>query len=270
MLSHLTAWVRLCQVGVEELLRGRVEFGQVWCVARNRADFSSGVLLHLGEDGAHVLREDFAELDAPLVETVDVVEEALDGDAVLVQREQLAAGVGRERALEEDAQRWSISGEELVSVERLGDTLGRELLVGLAERERIRLCEEVRHQLVVVAHDFVVGVDRSLGLRKSDELGCDHTPLMHQLVEAVLAVSPWLAENDRARVDTLVETNAVLRARLAVALHVELLDVRWEAQECLAVRQNGARFYPANVRVVKADKAEHRDRALCQVIALAE
>ena len=76
---------------------------------------------------------------------------------------------------------------------------------------------------------------------------------MHQLIEAVLAISTRLTKNDRTGVDTFIQSQARLRARLAIALHIELLNMSWEAEQGLRVGQNGTRLDPTNVCVVKAN-----------------
>ncbi len=55
-----------------------------------------------GELSADVEGEFLAKLDAPLIEGVDVVEEALDGSAVFVKGDELAGGVGSQGVEQED------------------------------------------------------------------------------------------------------------------------------------------------------------------------
>ena len=59
---------------------------------------------------------------------------------------------------------------------------------------------------------------------------------MHQLVETVLAIGARLAKNDRARLDTFGISDSADGHTLAVALHVDLLDMRGESVQGLAVR----------------------------------
>ena len=69
---------------------------------------------------------------------------------------------------------------------------------GAAERQRLGLGEQVRHQQVVVVAVRVVRVG------EADEVG-RHDPgaLVQQLVERVLAVGARLAPHDRAGVDVV-------------------------------------------------------------------
>ena len=64
-----------CKIGLHEFLRGGVELRQIRILA----------LLFGGEDRTDILGKNFAQLDAPLVKAVDVVDEAFDSDPVLIQ-----------------------------------------------------------------------------------------------------------------------------------------------------------------------------------------
>src|SRR5213079_2311428 len=55
-----------------------------------RRGVEAGDLGAFGEGGLHALGEDLAELDAPLVEGVDVPDGALDEDLLLVEGDELA------------------------------------------------------------------------------------------------------------------------------------------------------------------------------------
>ncbi len=73
-------------------------------------------------------------------------------------------------------------------------------------------------------------LDWRLTLSKADKLSWDHSPLVHQLVEAVLAISSWLTEDNRTGFNSSPQSHALTRDPLAVALHVKLLDVCREFQ----------------------------------------
>ena len=106
------------------------------------------------------LREHLAELDAPLVERVDAPDRALREDAVLVEGDERAEGVRRELLGEDDVRR-AVALEHPVRDDRLGRPLGAHLGLGLAERERLRLREDVRHEDVVVVADRIRASSRS-------------------------------------------------------------------------------------------------------------
>ncbi len=100
----------------------------------------------LGDDP---LGEHLAELDAPLVEGVDPPDRALGEDRVLVQRDELAER-RRVEPLGADHVRGPVAVELLVRDELLGHALGADLVLGLAEGERLRLGEDVGDELVLV------------------------------------------------------------------------------------------------------------------------
>ena len=110
-----------------------VEFGQVLGTSSSFG----------GEYGADVLSQDLAELDAPLVKAIDSVQQAFHGNAMLINSQELATVVRRQRTFEQDAERRAITREKLVVVKRLWDTFGLQLLVCLAQSKGVRLCEEV-------------------------------------------------------------------------------------------------------------------------------
>ena len=89
---------------------------------------------------------------------------------------------------------------------------------------------------------------------------------MHQLIEAVLSISSRFTKNDRASVHTFIQSQASLGACLAIALHIKLLDMGWEAEKCLGVGQNGTRFNSTDVCVIEADKSKHCKGVLSKVI----
>mmetsp|Transcript_106383 Transcript_106383/g.296163 ORF Transcript_106383/g.296163 Transcript_106383/m.296163 type:complete len:344 (+) Transcript_106383:327-1358(+) len=191
----------------------------------------------LGEVAPNLTGQHLAELHAPLVEGVDVPDPALHCGAVLVEREELAQVVGVADR-QQQRQGWAVPGERLVGDEIRGDALSLQLLGRLAKGERVRLREEVGHQLIVIGDGLTKKLHRVLGLGEADELGRDDAALVHELAEGVLAVGPGLSEVDRAR------AHRDLRARhshaLAVALHVELLDVGDEPRQRLAVGEHRA------------------------------
>ena len=88
--------------------------------------------------------------------------------------------------------------------------------------------------------------------RESDEVHGTRPSLMQELVEAVLAVRPRLAPDDRRRVDG--DGVAVERDVLAVRLHHELLEVRGEPRQVLLVREHGMGLGAEEVAVPDAQE----------------
>eukprot|EP00639_Heterosigma_akashiwo_P001725 CAMPEP_0194577222 /NCGR_PEP_ID=MMETSP0292-20121207/12074_1 /TAXON_ID=39354 /ORGANISM="Heterosigma akashiwo, Strain CCMP2393" /LENGTH=651 /DNA_ID=CAMNT_0039429529 /DNA_START=282 /DNA_END=2236 /DNA_ORIENTATION=+ len=194
------------------------------------------------------------QLHAPLVKGVDAPDEALHGRAVLVERDQLAGGVGRELG-EEQAQRGPVTREGAVREQLLGAALRLELLAGLPAGQGVRLGEEVGHELVVAAHLLPGHVQRVLALHEPDEVAGHRAPHVQQLEERVLAVGARLPEVDLAHVEP--QGAAVGRDALAVALHGQLLDVRGEPQQRLRVGHGRARLVAQEGGVPHAQQAHH-------------
>src|SRR5437667_11799849 len=88
------------------------------------------------------LGEHLAQLDAPLIERVDVPDDALGEHAVLVERDELSERLRRE-PLGEDRVRRTIALEHSMRNEALRRALGLDLLVRLAKSERLGLREHV-------------------------------------------------------------------------------------------------------------------------------
>ena len=90
---------------------------------------------------------------------------------------------------------------------------------------------------------------------EGDEVAGDQLrALVDELIEGVLAVRAGLAPHDRTGL--VVDPLALQRHVLAVALHVELLQVRGEAGEVLVVGQHRHRLSVEEVVVPQAEEAE--------------
>jgi hypothetical protein len=63
---------------------------------------------------------------------------------------------------------------------------------------------------------------------------------MNQLVIGMLPVRAGLPKDDRTGVDASIESLSSLIYAFTVAFHVELLDMRWESDQCLRIRQDGS------------------------------
>lgn len=109
--------------------------------------------------------------------------------------------------------------------EVLGTPLCLELFNSLPDRQSVGLSEEVRHELLVGADGLTGEHDGCLRLGEADELRRNHAALVHQLVEAVLAIRAGLTENQRTSFNIFVKSGALESDSLSIAFHVELLDV---------------------------------------------
>ena len=199
---------------------------------------SCGILLLCSKDSAHVLGENLAKLDTPLVETVDVVHEAFNGNTVLIQSEKLTTAMSGQSAFDEDTERWAVTWEKLVLVKSFRNSLSSKLLKGLTKSKGIWLSKEVRHELIMVVNDFRSVIHRGLRLSETNELGCDSTTLMHQLVEAMLAIRSGFSQDDRSGVNAFIKADTSLADSLSIALHIELLNVGREAKQSLAIGED--------------------------------
>ena len=181
--------------------------------------------------GDDALSEDFAEFDAPLVEGVDVPENALGEDAHFVEGDEAAEDGWGELFGENDIG-WAVAIEDAVWGKCGGGAFGLDFGEGFSESEGLGLSEDIRHE------DVVVTADRIERLGKGNEVAGDEAcALVDELVEAVLAVGAGFAPVDRTRVG--IHMVSIEFHMLAVALHGELLEVGGEAFQVLVVRQDG-------------------------------
>ena len=159
--------------------------------------------------------------------------DALREDAVLVQRDERAEHVRRQHLGEDHVGR-AIALHHAVRDDPFGRALGAHLLLGLAERERFGLREDVRRQ------DVVMFADRVQRLAEPDEIDGDELrALVDQLVEAVLPVRARLTPVDGAGL--VVDVRALDRDVLAVRLHRQLLQVGREPLQVLLVGHHARR-----------------------------
>ncbi len=141
--------------------------------------------------GDDALGQNLAELDAPLIEGVDAPDRALGENIVLVERDQRAERMRRQPLGEDHVGRPVALADAERRLRRVR-AFRRELLGGLAERQRLGLGEQVRHQEVVLLGE------RAQGPAEADHVAGDQLrPLMDELVERMLAVGPRLAPDDR-------------------------------------------------------------------------
>jgi len=205
----------------------------------------------------------FAEFHAPLVERVDVPDDALRENLVLVEGDERAERFRRERFVEERVRRF-IAGEGFgrnQQIRRIAITGGDEFRAGFVSRfalhERLGLGEEVGDE------DFVVAAERVVGLSRGKEVARDELrTLMDKLVEGVLAVRPRFPPDNGA--GAVVNFLAALGNALAVAFHVALLEVSREAREILVIGQDGLRLCAEEVVVPDAEQPHDNRNVLLE------
>ena len=151
------------------------------------------------------LGQDLAQFDAPLIKRIDLPDRSLCKHTVFVERHQFAQSL-RSQPFRQDHVRRAIAFEGTVRNEPVGRSLRPDLFRSLAKRERLRLCEHIRHQQIVVIAQWVQR------LKEADEITRDEfRSLVNELIERVLAVGPRLAPEDR--------TSLVFHARAVAASH---------------------------------------------------
>ena len=173
------------------------------------------------------LREHLAELNAPLVETVDVPDHALGEDHMLIVGNQGTKSTGCDLLCEDSSGR-SVAKEGLVRDEIIWSAFRFDLVRSLANHESFSLGEEIgcQHPLVLVSFHWV------MRLGGHDEVGRDEFgALVKKLEEGVLSVGCRLAEEDGS--SGVLDIVARASHSLAVRLHSELLQVSREAVHVL-------------------------------------
>ena len=200
--------------------------------------------------------EGFAEFDAPLVEGVDVPDHALGEDAHFVEGNEAAEGGWGEFFGHEDI-RGAVAFEHAVRRDGRRGAFGLDLREGFAEGEGLGLREDIRHEQILVAAEWVEG------FCERDEVAGDHArALVDELVETVLAVRAGLAPIDRARVG--VHAGAVELHGFAVAFHRELLEVGGEALEVLVVGQDSDGLRAKEVIIPNTEQAVQNGEVLME------
>src|SRR5262245_20713418 len=97
----------------------------------------------------NALRQDLAQLNAPLVEWVNVPDDALSEYSVLIQRNELAQRFRREPLGQYHVRR-TVALKDPVWRQPCGRALSFDLFRRLPERQCLGLCENVGHKNVVV------------------------------------------------------------------------------------------------------------------------
>src|SRR5947209_112555 len=96
------------------------------------------------------LGESLAQLDAPLIERIDLPDRALSKDAMLVESDQLAQG-GWCQGIQQYGVRGTITLKQPVGHEPVRRAFRLDLLGSLAEGQRLRLGEDIGKQHVMVS-----------------------------------------------------------------------------------------------------------------------
>src|SRR5271165_6653815 len=176
------------------------------------------------------LRKNLSQLDAPLVERINIPNCTLCEDGVFVKCHQFAQGF-RCQSFSQDRVRRTIALEDPVRDEPLWCAFSLHLFGGLTKCQRLGLRADIGDQHVMMP------AERIERLRKSDEVARDEPgSLMNQLVERVLTVGSRFAPVDGTGL--VAHSLPVERDMLAIAFHRQLLKIGWKPFQILLIRQD--------------------------------
>src|ERR1700730_608972 len=175
--------------------------------------------------------QNLAEFDSPLIERVDIPNDALRKYAVLVERNQFAKNLRREPVGKDGVGR-PITLESSMWNQPIRSSFRLHLFGCFAKCKRFGLCKYVGHQEIVMISQ---GIKR---LAETNKIAGDQfCSLMNQLIERVLTIRARFAPIDWSRF--VIDGGAFKRDMLPVAFHCQLLEICWESFQILIVGQNG-------------------------------
>ena len=204
-----------------------------------------------------------AQLHAPLVKGIDVPDHALHEHLVLIQRQQRAQHLRRHAPIEQAGAR-PVAGKNLVGQQFFQRLTAQALLfqfsaslhLGLADHQRLGLGQAIGQQDRVMIADRVGAVRRCQEIRRHQMRA-----LMQQLVEGMLAIVAQTTPQDRSSLDRYRLAFAV--DRLAVALHVQLLQIVRQRAQIIIVDQGHLTAGTEEVDVPDAQqRQDHRQVVL--------
>src|SRR5262245_40957619 len=138
----------------------------------------------------NALGQHLAQLDAPLIEGVDMPNRALSEDVVFVKSVEFAEDF-RGESLGEDSIRWTVALEYTGGYERIRCSFRLDILRRFAEGQCLSLREHVGHEHVMVPAE---PIER---LPKPDEITWDEPgSLVDQLIKRMLTIGSRLPPID--------------------------------------------------------------------------
>lgn len=164
----------------------------------------------------------------------------------------------------EQAQRRSITREGLVLPKLLWHTFCFECFFIFANGECIWLRKEIAHQFLMICDSFILKVNMALRLNESNELSRNNPSLMHELIEAVLAIGAWFTEDDGAAFYARTISDSLLGYTLAIAFHVYLLNMSCKPAKRLAIWQDCSCSMSCNISIVPANQTQENWHILLQ------
>lgn len=199
-----------------------------------------------------------AKLDAHLVKRVDIPNHALNENLHFVHRDQAAEHNWRE-LFEKDGVRRTIARKDLkgrktarfggasASIHEAGFRFGQ----CLACHQRFGLSDEIRNQFRMMVASRIA--NRVMRLDRRKEIARDELrPLINELIERMLAVRARLAPNNLTSL--VVDDVAVAIDALAVAFHIDLLEISGKTAHVLVISENRLSFGAPEIIVPNAKK----------------
>ena len=183
-----------------------------------------------------------------MVERIDTPDHALTEHLVLVKREQHAE-VPAIEAIEQDGCRRMVSGDR--PMWRVGGNVFRRC----ACQHGFTLAEAIGDQPAVLVGEVMAGVDHGNEVRAEGARS-----LVQQLMECMLAVGFLAAPDHGCRRHARLPT--VVADRLAVALHLQLLQELRQDRQAVVVYQHRVSRSVQEVAVPDAEQRQHRREAL--------
>jgi len=239
-------------------------------VGRTIMGRNGGFIRQFRKDGLGQL---LAELNSPLVETVNVPDSTLHKDLHFVNGNETAEGT-RGELLKHERVGWTVSFKHLVWDEGSLVFLGHARLVefsldcfgSLSESHGLGLGEKVTQKnRVVVDGSTKLSRNIILCLAGSQKVARnDLGSLVNQLVESVLTVGSRFSPNDGTSLD--IDGLAVAINVLSVGFHVSLLEVGGESVHVLIVRKNGHRFGVEKVVVPDSKHGQSQRQVFLSVV----
>ena len=143
---------------------------------------------------------------------------------------------------------WSVALHGFLNGQPLRHAFGHNFRGGLAKRKRLGLRQHVGGERVLVRANIV----QRLG--KSNEIAWHQLcALVDHLIEGVLAIGARLAPHHGTRFP--FHMLSVARDMLAVGFHFQLLQIRAEAIQVLAIRKHGKNIRAQELVVPQTDQA---------------
>jgi hypothetical protein len=107
-------------------------------------------------------------------------------------------------------------------------------------------------------------------MSKPNKFSWNHSSLVHQLIETVLAICSRFAKDNRASLDSRSKSDTIPSHTLTIGLHIKLLDVCREPEKSLAIRKDCTGVIIANVIVIETYQPQENWDVLRGILSMEE